>query len=333
MTTIIQKKSDWQTALLNLITDPSLLFEILELDPSYLDQAHKATTLFPLKTTHSFVARMEKSNVNDPLLLQVLPLFAEFSKNDNFTNDPLSEMDVNPIPGLLHKYHGRVLLTLTGSCAVNCRFCFRRHFPYKENMPGTQGFKHIMNYISKDPSINEVILSGGDPLNVNDNYLKKMIGAFSEIKHLKRVRIHSRLPIVLPERITQELMTVLTSTRLKTIMVLHCNHPNEIDEQVQKAVSRLYNTGIPILNQTVLLKKINDNAETLCALSEKLFDSNITPYYLHLPDKVAGTIHFYVSKEFAKQIYREMIQTLPGYMVPKLVEEIPGIKSKQIIDI
>lgn len=325
-------KSPWQTALINAITDPEELLQLLELDRSWLEKAKAAATLFPLKVPREFVSRMQKGDINDPLLRQVLPLGDEFKKVDGYNKDPLQELAINPIPGLLHRYHGRVLLTLTGNCAINCRFCFRRHFPYAKNNPGSAGWQLALEYIAQDQTITEVILSGGDPLVINDAQLREFTSALSHIAHIKRLRIHSRLPIVLPERVTPELITLLTHTRLQPVMIVHCNHPQEITPAVREAVKSLNAAQIMVLNQAVLLKNINDNADTLVALSETLFSNGILPYYIHVLDKVEGCAHFDLEREVAQSLHREITERLPGYLVPKLVCTQAGAKAKVRID-
>jgi len=321
-------KTDWQTALVNAVTEPKELFAILQLDHQYLEAANRAAQQFPLKVPHGFIARMEKNNLNDPLLRQILPLDAELEKTMGYAADPLHEAKSNPIPGLLHKYYGRVLLTFAGTCAVNCRYCFRREFPYAKNNPGSAGWHAALNYIARDNTINEVILSGGDPLVANDHHLKKFIGMLATIPHVSRLRIHSRLPIVLPERMTAELLQIFTTTRLKVILVVHCNHAQEINHDVKQAMQPFTQAGILLLNQSVLLKGINDDANTLIALSEALFAIGVQPYYLHALDKVQGTAHFDLPPQTARKLHWAMAQHLPGYLVPKLVFEQPGAPAK-----
>lgn len=328
----LHKTTPWQTALIKAVTDPKELLELLELDNSLLSQARAAATLFPLKVPHGFIARMQKGKIDDPLLRQVLPIDAELQNIPGYTTDPLREKNVNPLPGLLHKYPGRVLLTLTGACAINCRFCFRRHFSYEDNNPGMAGWEQTLEYIKQDKTLTEVILSGGDPLILNDHRLHELTQKLSAITHLKRLRIHSRIPIILPERMTSELITGMTHPHLKTILVVHCNHPNEINSAVSDAMQPLTRAGITLLNQSVLLKGINDNSATLIALSEALFASGIQPYYLHVLDKVQGTAHFDLARRTALQLHHEIAQQLSGYLVPKLVCETSGKLAKTPIN-
>lgn len=316
---VIQK--NWQSALKDVITSPAKLLEILDLNPNLLSAAERIAKLFPLRVSRCFVSRMEKGNPEDPLLRQILPLTDEEIIAPGFSQDPLHEKNVNPIPGLLHKYKGRVLVVLSGACAINCRYCFRRHFPYQENISGGKTWAAILNYIAMRPSIYEIILSGGDPLLAKDNYLAKCIRELAAIPHLKTLRIHSRLPIVLPQRITSSFARIITATRLQTIMVMHCNHANELDDTVAIAINRLRKNKIIVLNQSVLLRGVNDNAQTLTELSLRLFESGVLPYYLHLLDKVQGAAHFAVSEEKAKILVNNLRENLSGYLVPKLVKE------------
>jgi L-lysine 2,3-aminomutase len=324
----LTKEKPWQTALRTAVTDPQELFQLLDLDNKLLEAAYAAAALFPLKVPRSLITRMQKRNIHDPILQQILPLGIEKNHIEGYSTDPLQEKSVNPIPGLLHKYHGRVLLTLTGICGINCRFCFRRQFPYADNNPGTQGWREVLDYIAADPSIVEVILSGGDPLIVSDHLLSEFSKKLTLIPHLKRLRIHSRMPIVLPERITSELIQWCTDSPLKIILVTHCNHPQELYGPITKAMQSLTHVGVTVLNQTVLLKGINDNAQTLIHLSEALFAANILPYYLHVLDKVQGTAHFDLDYSIAKELHWQITKQLSGFLVPKLTREEPGAPAK-----
>lgn len=318
----------WQKALSELITDPLELCHLLEIDPKLVDLSDQAIQQFPLRVSRSFVSRMQKGNIRDPLLLQVLPVAQEMKQVTGFTPDPLHEKDANPLPGLLHKYKGRVLFTLTGACAINCRPCFRRHFPYAENMPNKAGWEKVIHYIQADESIAEIILSGGDPLTIKDEGLQQLITYLEKIPHLSRLRIHTRLPVVIPERVTDELIRMLTESRLQSVVVIHCNHPNEIDSSVITAMKRLRNHGITLLNQSMLMRGVNDDVAILKKLSEKLFAMGVLPYYLHLLDPVAGAAHFWVEEPHAKEMIWQLAQQLPGYLVPKLVQEVPGQPAK-----
>ena len=321
----------WQMQLANCVTQPEELLDILGLDKSLLPAALKADKAFSMRIPRSYIARMEYDNPNDPLLLQVLPLAQELQNVRGFSSDPLGETSKNPTEGVIHKYQGRLLLITSGACAVNCRFCFRRHFPYNENQLGGQHLEEALAYIRNESSIKEVILSGGDPLASSDSRLKQLTEALADIPHVKTLRIHTRMPVVMPDRITCALQDVLRSTRLKVVVVLHCNHAKEIDSTVVSAVDSLKSTGAMILNQAVLLKGINDTVEALVELSETLFDAGVMPYYLHLLDKVQGAAHFDISTETARALVQGMMIQCPGYLVPKLVQDIAGKPSKTIV--
>lgn len=321
------KKKSWQQQLASAIKDPAELVQALSLDNEHIQNVQSAIKQFPLRVPKAFIARMEKGNPQDPLLLQVLPFGIEMQTIAGYSTDPLNEVAVSPAPGLLHKYHGRVLLTLTGVCAINCRYCFRRHYPYEQQVPGLSQWQPALDYIVNDSSIEEVILSGGDPLVVKDELLEVFIEKLAAIKHLKRLRIHSRLPIVIPDRMTDKLIDLLDRTRLQIVLVLHSNHANELDSDVANALKQCRN--VTLLNQTVLLKNINDSVESLIKLSQRLFEINVLPYYLHLLDPVQGAAHFSVPFDIAKQLHQMMQSKLPGYLVPKLVREVPEKAAKQ----
>lgn len=318
----------WQEALKNLIRTPQELFELLELDASDLPAALQACRDFELRVPRSFAARMERGNPKDPLLQQVLPSASELLAAPGYSQDPLGEAAANPRPGLIHKYKGRVLLVVTGSCAINCRYCFRRHFPYGDNRPSRASWRQVLEYIARDETIHEVIFSGGDPLSAPDTTLAWLTGQLAEIPHVTRLRVHSRLPIVVPSRITAECLDWLASDRFNNVLVVHANHANEIDAGVAAALRQLQSAGVTLLNQTVLLRGINDSVESLKALSERLFHCGVLPYYLHLLDKVQGAAHFDVPVDRARSLHRALRESLSGYLVPKLVQEIAGQASK-----
>ncbi|HLF66229.1 MAG TPA: EF-P beta-lysylation protein EpmB [Gammaproteobacteria bacterium] len=320
----------WQIALKNVVRDPKVLLERLELNETWLEAAQNAARLFPLRVSESFVSRMNKQDPDDPLLRQVLPLQQEMLEVEGYTADPLFEQSKNPVPGLLHKFKGRVLLTVTSACAVHCRYCFRRDFPYQANNPGKLEWQQAFDYIAQDQSIHEVILSGGDPLSLDDDYLAWFLQQLSAITHVNIIRIHTRFPIMIPERVTPEFIQALTSTRLKPVMVIHCNHPQEIDDAVHAAMQRA-SRHMTLLNQSVLLQGVNDDAQTLIQLSEKLFAADVLPYYIHQLDPVRGAMHFNVEDLRAKMLHQEMTARLPGYLVPKLVREVPGLAAKQVL--
>ena len=327
----LKTKQLWQESMSNLITDPEELLTLLHLDASLLTAARAAAQLFPLRVPRSFVARMEKGKLNDPLLQQVLPIGAELDQVTGYNRDPLRETYVNPAPGLFHKYPGRVLVTLTGACAIHCRYCFRRFFPYEDNNPGRAGWDNIFAYIQSDETITEVILSGGDPLSVHDHLLKQFTDRLSQIAHVNRLRIHTRLPIVMPERITDDFIAWARDLTMQLVIVVHVNHPQEINAEIKTMLQRLQSEKITLLNQSVLLKGINDDATTLALLSESLFTSGVLPYYLHVLDKVEGAAHFDIDLKKAQHLHTELAQILPGFLVPRLVRETAGEMSKTML--
>jgi len=329
---MITPQLTWQKELSQAFTDPAKLLEYLDIDSQSLSSSFAARKLFPLRVPVPFADKMKRGDANDPLLLQVMTSALEFERQPDFNADPLVEQ-VTPLPGLLHKYTNRVLLMVRTGCAVNCRYCFRRHFPYQDNSPNKQGFVDAAAYIEQRPQINEVILSGGDPLMANDDQLSALFALLEPIEHLTRLRIHTRLPVVIPARVTQQFVELCQQSRLKIVMVLHINHPNEIDHSVVELASRLQQAGVTMLNQAVLLRGINDNAATQIELSESLFNASIMPYYLHLLDKVAGASHFDSDESKSIEMMREMYQQLPGFLVPKLVREIGGEAHKTPIDL
>ncbi|NRB37186.1 MAG: EF-P beta-lysylation protein EpmB [Pseudomonadales bacterium] len=324
---------DWQKAMKNMIRDVRSLYQAVNLNPEDLPAELSSRLDFPVRVPQNFVQRMQKGNALDPLLLQVLPQTAEMQDIAGFSTDPLAEAEFNMAPGLIHKYHGRVLLISNPSCSVHCRYCFRRHFPYQENTPGSQHWHKAMDYIANNKEIHEVILSGGDPLAANDDYLQQLIDKIAQIKHVKTLRIHTRQPVVMPERITNELLAVLTSSRLKTVMVIHSNHAQELQGDTVEALQLLQAHGIRLLNQSVFLKGINDTVQAQKSLLESLYTLNIQAYYLHVLDKVQGAGHFFCKDEDTKEIYAKLVTLLPGYMLPRLVREYPHAASKTAIDI
>jgi len=325
-------QTDWQKELAQAITDPQQLLHSVGLDAQHWQGGFAARKLFPMRVPLPFVRRMRRGDPDDPLLRQVLPMAEEFLLTPGFSTDPLEEHQA-AVPGLLHKYKSRVLLIVRGGCAINCRYCFRRHFPYQENRPGDHGWQAALDYIGAHPEINEVILSGGDPLMARDDHLARLIDSLSAIPHLRRLRLHTRLPVVIPARITDTLVKVLQQPGLKTVMVLHVNHANEIDAELTQACQRLAQAGITLLNQTVLLRGINDTPTAQTDLSEALFAAGILPYYLHLLDRVAGASHFEVSETQATSLMAAMLAELPGFLVPRLVREIGGRPSKTPVDL
>jgi len=310
-------QSGWQRELADAIRDPAELCRVLGLHAAVAEKGLPATRSFPLLVPRVFAARMRPGDPRDPLLLQVLPQAAETEDVAGWSADPLREGDALAAPGLVKKYDGRALLLLTGGCAVNCRYCFRREFPYATSGATRRGVAEGLEAIAADDSLTEVILSGGDPLLTDDAFLGDVIERLDGIPHLQRIRIHTRLPVVLPSRVTPGLVDVLTSSRLARVVVLHANHPAEL--AASPAI---------ILNQAVLLAGINDSAAVLAALSERLVEIGVVPYYLHLLDRVRGATHFDVPQGRAEELHRQLRDTLPGYAVPRLVREVPGEPSK-----
>jgi EF-P beta-lysylation protein EpmB len=309
-----------------VVTDPRELLALLGLPDE--PGSCSAAALFGLRVPRGFIARMRPGDRHDPLLLQVLPVARETEAVAGFSADPLGEAAAMATPGLLHKYAGRVLLTLTGACGVHCRYCFRRHYPYAEANPAGRQWEQARDYIAAHADIHEVILSGGDPLSLSDARLAALADELAAIPHVRRLRIHSRLPVVVPERITDELLAWLGGGRLRPVLVIHANHPNEIDTQVAKALRRVVSAGIPLLNQSVLLHGVNDDLESLCALSETLFTAGALPYYLHQLDPVQGAAHFAVGSDQARALLAGLRTRLPGYLVPRLVREEAGAPGK-----
>jgi L-lysine 2,3-aminomutase len=324
-------KKNWQHQLSEAFKTVDALCQYLQLSPNDLPLSVPAAKSFALKVPLSFAACMEKGNPRDPLLRQVLPVHDEMRVFPGFSNDPVGDIQSATTAGVLHKYHGRVLLINTGSCAINCRYCFRRNFPYSEQQITQQSKNSAIDYIKNDSSISEVILSGGDPLLLSDEKLNSLLSELSAIAHIKRIRIHSRLPIVLPARITAELIKLLTQSATKIIVIVHCNHANEISDRVISAFKLLKNAGIALFNQSVLLKDVNDDTGILMDLSEALFSHGVIPYYLHLLDKATGTGHFEVPESEALQLITQVQARLPGYLVPKLVKERAGSLSKETL--
>ncbi|EIC28014.1 MULTISPECIES: EF-P beta-lysylation protein EpmB [Methylomicrobium] len=322
---------NWQRQLAEAFTDIDEFCAYLNLSVEQLPVSKAAAKSFALKVPRSFAEAIEKGNPHDPLLRQVLPIRDEMLFFPGYSDNPVGDLEASNAAGVLHKYRGRVLLINTGSCAINCRYCFRRSFPYADLQLGKEKEIAALRYIRENPDITEVILSGGDPLLLSDERLRRLFRQIAGIAHVKRVRIHSRLPIVLPARITQSLLEVLSQSAKPVVLVVHCNHSNELTDRVAEACRPLKQKGMILLNQSVLLRGVNDKAADLVALSERLFDCGIMPYYLHLLDKVSGAGHFEVGEAEALELVRRMSAELPGYLVPKLVKEIAGADSKQRI--
>lgn len=324
----LRQTPTWQTVLARSISDPAELLAEVGLDLALLPAARAAARLFPLRVPRGFVARMGRGDPADPLLRQVLPLYAEMQETRGYGPDPVGDLAAMAAPGVLHKYRGRVLLTATGACAIHCRYCFRRYYPYGEANAAVDHWHNALAHVAADSSVSEVILSGGDPLMLSDRRLAELTMGLAALPHVRRLRIHTRLPVVLPERVDDGLIKWLTETHLHTIIVVHCNHAQEIDGSVHDALSRLRQAGVTLLNQSVLLRGVNDDLATLVRLSDTLFDCGVLPYYLHMLDKVQGAAHFEVDDVRADSLMAQLRAQLPGYLVPRLVREIPGADAK-----
>lgn len=305
---------------------------MLGLEPAQIG-LRPATRDFPLRVPRAYVARMQRGNPHDPLLRQVLPLTEEDRLVPGYGIDPVGDVAARAGSGILHKYHGRALVITTGACAIHCRYCFRRHFPYSEAQERAADWGNVLDYLARDKSIEEVILSGGDPLALSDRRLARLVQGLDQISHLKRLRIHTRLPIVLPERVDPALLAWLSATRLQPVMVVHANHAQELDPAVHAALGRLRRQGLHLLNQSVLLRGVNDSVAALQALSAHLFDAGVLPYYLHLLDRVQGAAHFDVPLAEAQALLGELATRLPGYLLPRLVREQAGAAAKQLVSI
>ena len=318
----------WQVLWRQAVTDPLELLALVGLKHRAAELLSTVDSGFALRVPRGFVARMRRGDPADPLLLQVLPQAAELEEAPGFTRDAVGDLAARTAHGVLHKYTGRALLIATGSCAVNCRYCFRRHFPYAEETAAAGGWRDALAHIAADASISEVILSGGDPLSLSTAKLAELSDGIGAIPHVRRLRIHSRLPVVLPERIDTEFTAWLAALPFEHIVVLHANHANELDDAVANACTRLREAGALLLNQSVLLRGINDNEAVLAELSERLIAINVLPYYLHQLDRVHGAAHFEVDDARALSLIETLRARLPGYLVPRLVREIPGQSAK-----
>lgn len=319
----------WQEQLSGAFREVDSLLAALNLDARDAPYALERGAAFPLRVPRAFVEQMRRGDWYDPLLLQVLPLAREADFAPGYTDDPLQERNTNPVPGLIHKYHGRVLLVASPACAVHCRYCFRRHFPYEDNTPSRAHWEQALDYIRQRPEVHEVILSGGDPLALTDKRLGELVLAIENIPSVSTLRVHSRLPVVMPARLTESCIASLAPSRLNAVLVLHCNHPAEISPELRAGLAVLRHRGITLLNQSVLLRGVNDEAEVLCKLSKKLFNAGVLPYYLHVLDRVRGAAHFGHTDNVARNLHKQMMELLPGYLVPKLVREDPSIAHKQ----
>lgn len=330
MITHLATQKNWQPAFSDLIDSKAALASALSLP---LDSLDDKVGDFPIKVPRRFVDKMTPGDINDPLLRQVLPSFAETIEVTGFVTDPLEEHSANPVKGIIHKYASRVLIPVTGACMVHCRYCFRQHFDYHENLPTGEDWQAITQYIQADSQINEVILSGGDPLSLSDRRLFDLFDKLENLPQLRTIRLHTRVPVVIPERLSDELLERLANSRCQIVMVIHANHPNELDDETLFYLNRAKMAGVTLLNQSVLLKGINDNADILARLSDRLWQAGVLPYYLHVLDKVAGASHFLVDDASAREIYWQLLAKCAGYLVPKLVRETPHQPFKTPINI
>ncbi|MFC3552172.1 EF-P beta-lysylation protein EpmB [Lysobacter cavernae] len=324
----------WQQLWRDAVRDPRELLALLGLDhmdmgPACLAISDAAAAHFPLRVPHGFVARMRRGDPHDPLLRQVLPLDDEMKPMPGFSLDAVGDGAAKAGHGVIRKYRGRALLVATGSCAVHCRYCFRRHFPYAEETAAAAGWRDAVELIRADTAIDEVILSGGDPWSLATPKLAELTDALATVPHLKRLRIHTRLPVVLPERVDDALLAWLGALPWPVTVVLHANHANEFDDAVDTALTRLRGTGATLLNQAVLLRGVNDSVDALAALSERGHAAGVLPYYLHQLDRVQGAAHFEVSDAQARQLHAALAARLSGYLVPKLVREVAGDPGKR----
>ena len=314
------------------ISSPEALVDALDLDRSLIEPARRAAAKFGLRIPLGYLARMRRGDPDDPLLKQVLPLAAEGDVVPHFGPDPVGERSAQRAPGLLQKYRGRALLITTSACAIHCRYCFRREFPYSEQQGDSTRFHEALDEIARDPSLEEIILSGGDPLSLGDSRLTSLTDALAKIPHIRRLRLHTRQPVVLPSRVDDGLINWLQRLPWPVVFVLHSNHANEIDDSVRDACARLKKAGVTLLNQTVLLKGINDVVRTLADLSRALFDAGVLPYYLHVLDRVTGAAHFDLPEQRAREIAGELASCMPGYLVPRLVREVEGAPAKLTLE-
>lgn len=324
----IRQTPRWQQTLAQSIQSIDELLDYVHLSRDQVTISDTASQQFSLKIPRGYADRIQPGNHHDPLLRQILPITDEDIPVQNYIMDPVGDQNTLVTDGVLQKYPGRVLLLTTGSCAIHCRYCFRRHFPYSQHNAARSDWVAAIQYLQSNKDIHEVILSGGDPLMLSDEKLSHLVEKIDKISHINTLRIHTRMPVVLPERINDDLIHWLTHSRLKKVIVIHSNHSQEINQAVISSLARLQQAGVTLLNQSVLLKDINDSGSELIALSHVLFKGGVLPYYLHLLDPVAGASHFEVKTEKACTLISDMQSQLPGYLVPKLVREIAGEQSK-----
>ena len=323
--------ADWHAVMADAVTDLDQLCRLVGLPDSLTAPSQEACQAFPLRLPKPYLARIQPGNPQDPLLLQVLPQTDELYPQPCFSTDPVSDRKTTRWPGVLWKYPGRLLIVASQGCAVHCRFCFRRHFRCRSAFADGEHWGRLLRRIRREPSIHEVILSGGDPLTLDDAVLAGVVDELAAIPHLQRVRVHSRLPIVIPQRVTEDLVAWMQHARLTVILVVHVNHPAEIDGPVAAALGRLVDGGVPVLSQSVLLRGVNDRVEVLAELFERLVNLRVMPYYLHQLDRVKGAAHFEVPEQFGIEFVRQLRARLPGYAVPRYAREIAGEPSKRVL--
>ncbi len=321
----------WQRELAESVTRPEALIAALGLSVEHVEPARAAAEGFGLRVTASYLSRIRRGDPDDPLLRQVLPRADELVEAPGYESDPLHESEARRAPNLLQKYHGRALLITTEACAIHCRYCFRREFPYAESREGDGRLRAALEAIAADDSLHEIILSGGDPLSLSDARLASITDALAATSHVQRIRVHTRQPIVLPSRVDDGLLNWIRGIRLPLVFVLHANHANEIDADVRGACARLRAAGVTLLNQSVLLRGVNDDAGILESLSCALVEAGVLPYYLHLPDRVRGTAHFDVEEARARELLSQLSGRVSGYLVPRLVREVPGAPAKMAV--
>lgn len=321
----------WQQQIQGAIRDPSELCDLLDLPGRFRESAVRAAADFPVFAPVSYVRQMKQGDPKDPLLRQVLPLGEELQSVDSFSLDPVGDSVTRRKPGMIQKYRGRALLITSGLCAIHCRYCFRRHYPYGIEPKSLDQWKPAIAEVQRDATIHEIIFSGGDPLSLSDSRLGELLRAFDQIRHVRRLRIHTRLPVVIPDRVTEQLLARLSPLQSSWYVVLHVNHANELSREVLEKINSLRRAGAMLLNQSVLLRGVNDSVNALYQLCEKLSDHGVMPYYLNQLDRVAGAAHFEVPVSEGKRLVSELRQQLPGYAVPRYVREIAGEPNKVVL--
>ncbi len=320
------RQADWRQQIRQALRTPAELLDFLDLPcPPALRGARPA---FPLLVPLAFARRMRRGDRGDPLLRQVLPDVDEGRLVSGFDSDPVGDLHSRRAPGVLHKYHGRLLLILTGACAVHCRYCFRQEFPYPQERASGRRWHEAVDYLHGAEDVEEIILSGGDPLMLPTAQLEDLTCKLAGFGHIKRLRLHTRMPVVLPDRVTPRLERWMQSLPWPLVVVIHANHAAEFDDEVDQALARLRASGAHVLNQAVLLAGVNDRADELVALMQRGFTAGALPYYLHQLDRVRGAQRFEVPLDRARALSDELRRRLPGYLVPKLVQEVPGMPYK-----